>query len=152
MKSNIWGVQHLLLLRIKNVKEISFPSLANDLEWYKKEKPCGMQHSHVVPNFKGIQLKKVIEMWDGMCGDQTEELRTPHVWKQADSSYGCTWWRQGFEEGLTVYNALSKGGGVNILLSKQKYRVMWNILSSGMRWTCIIKIMRTRKVILSYFS
>jgi hypothetical protein len=38
-----------------------------------------MQQSHVVPNFKGIQLKKVIEMWDGMCGDQTEWLRTPHL-------------------------------------------------------------------------
>jgi hypothetical protein len=32
MKSNIWGVKHLLLPRIKNVKEISFLSVANDLE------------------------------------------------------------------------------------------------------------------------
>lgn len=77
-----------------------------------------MQQSHVVPNFKGIRLKKVIEMWDGMCGDQTEALRTPHVWKQADSSYGCICWRGVSEEGLTVCNALGKEAGVNILVPK----------------------------------
>jgi hypothetical protein len=29
-----------------------------------------MQQSRVVPNFKGIQLKKVIEMWGGMWEDR----------------------------------------------------------------------------------
>jgi len=32
MKSNIWEIKHLVLLRIKNVKEISFLSVAKDME------------------------------------------------------------------------------------------------------------------------
>jgi hypothetical protein len=54
-----------------------------------------MQQRLVVPNFKGIQPKKVIELWDGMWVAQTDGDEDVTRMEQADRCNGPIRQRKG---------------------------------------------------------